>query len=213
MRYLYLHGFASGPTSSKGVYLTEQMQALGLTLECLDFNIGGFESLTISRQVEQTLAAMGDQPATVIGSSLGGLTAAWAAERSRQVERLILLAPAFQFTHIMAQSLGTDALAAWEQTGSRPFFHYVEGRELNLDYSFWRDALSLDEQQLQRPLPTLIIHGRGDDVVPLDVSSTYAASRPWVELRSVTSDHSLSDQKQVIWELLQAFCDLVPAQP
>ncbi len=212
MRYLYLHGFASGPTSSKGVYLTEQMQALGLTLECLDFNVGGFESLTISRQVEQTLAAVGDQPATVIGSSLGGLTAAWAAQRSRQVERLILLAPAFQFVQTMGQSLGAAALATWAQVESRPFFHYVQGCELNLNYDFWRDALSLDERQLQRPVPTLIIHGRGDAVVPLEVSSTYAASRPWVELRSVESDHSLGDQKGVIWELMQAFCHLVPVQ-
>ncbi len=210
MRYLYLHGFASGPTSSKGVYLAEQMQALGLSLECLDFNVGGFESLTISRQIEQTLAAMGDQPATVIGSSLGGLTAAWAAERSRQVTRLILLAPAFQFVKIMEQSLGTEALAAWQAAGSRPFFHYAQGSELNLEYGFWCDALSLDERQLQRPVPTLIVHGRGDTVVPLEVSSTYAASRPWVELRPVEGDHSLGNQKRDIWALLQAFCEFTP---
>lgn len=208
MRYFYLHGFASGPSSSKAVYLAEQMQALGLTLECLDFNSGGFESLTISRQVEQTLAAIGDQPATVIGSSLGGLTAAWVAERSRLVERLILLAPAFQFAMIIRQSLGAEALAVWAEIGSRPFFHYVEGQELSLDYGFWRDAESLSEQQLQRPVPTLIIHGRADGVVPLEVSSTYAATRPWVELRSVDSDHSLGDQKAEIWALMQAFCEL-----
>jgi pimeloyl-ACP methyl ester carboxylesterase len=209
--YLYLHGFASSARSAKGVYLQQQLQhQYGIDLQLPDFNQGGFEQLTISRQIEQARAALLDTPTVLIGSSLGGLTAAWVADSSPQVKRLVLLAPAFQFADRWLAALGAEALTEWRSQGQREFFHYGEGRPLPLSYRFVDDARQYDETRLQRPVPTTILHGQRDEVVPISVSRTYAASRPWVKLHELDSDHSLGDRAALatIWQTLQDVCQL-----
>jgi hypothetical protein len=97
--YIYLHGFASSPQSSKAQYLRDRFSQWGLNLNILDLNGGDFSRLTLTRQIQQTQAIFPPAhiPVTVIGSSFGGLTAAWLAEKCPQIQRLILLAPAFGF--------------------------------------------------------------------------------------------------------------------
>ncbi|MBW4549590.1 MAG: alpha/beta fold hydrolase [Aphanocapsa sp. GSE-SYN-MK-11-07L] len=95
--YIYLHGFASGPKSTKAVYLSDRFANAGVPLVVPDLNQDNFYHLTLSRQIAQVEALLPvDTPITLIGSSFGGLTAAWVAQRCPQVARLILLAPAFQ---------------------------------------------------------------------------------------------------------------------
>ena len=82
----------------------------------------------------------------------------------------------------------------------------VRGRSLPLHYQFIVDASKYQEQQLQRPLPTLILHGRYDDVIPIQSSRDYASQRPWVELIELESDHSLTNVMPDIWQAIQQFC-------
>ena len=205
--YIYLHGFASGPTSAKGVFLQKQLkQTYDIDLLVPDFNQGGFSTLTISRQIAQVTDLLaGDRPAVAIGSSLGGLTAAWVAERSPQIQQLVLLAPAFEFGRRWAKAVGPEALADWKTSGQRLFYHYGQKTELPLHYAFVEDALQYTEAGLQRAVPTQIIHGTNDDAVPVQVSRTYASDRPWVTLQEVDSDHSLGDAptKTIIWQTVQ----------
>jgi uncharacterized protein len=97
--YIYLHGFASSPNSAKAKYFYSAFAELGINLKIPDLNGGNFSQLTITRQIEQVLAQFPPfpTPVTLIGSSLGGFTAALIAEKSLQVQRLVLLAPAFEF--------------------------------------------------------------------------------------------------------------------
>lgn len=113
--YFYLHGFASGPGSSKGVYLRDRFQSQGLELQIPDLNQGDFLNLTLTRQIHQVQALFPPppEPVILIGSSLGGLSAAWIAEKSPQVQQLILLAPAFEFLPRWLEELGDEQVRAW----------------------------------------------------------------------------------------------------
>jgi hypothetical protein len=52
----------------------------------------------------------------------------------------------------------------------------------------------------------LIVHGRRDDVIPVEKSQNYAACyRDKVRLLEVDSDHRLSDQLPLIWEQVESF--------
>lgn len=219
MRYLYLHGFTAGPSSHKGRFFRDRLAALGLELERLDFNEGGFENLTLTRQVEQTERAIAQGPpgpVCLIGSSFGGLTAAWVAERAacrpttavNPIASLVLLAPAFGFPRSWGETEpGATELAAWEAAGTRLVYHHAEARDLPLKYEFWRDS-SADHWQahhLQHPVPTLIVHGQQDEVIPLTRSQDYARDRPWVKLMAIPGDHALMEASDVLWQAAAAF--------
>ena len=49
-----------------------------------------------------------------------------------------------------------------------------------------------DAMRLYPPAPTILIHGRGDDVVPAQVSVDFAAEHPEVCLELVDDDHRLA---------------------
>ncbi|MEM9156225.1 MAG: YqiA/YcfP family alpha/beta fold hydrolase [Cyanobacteria bacterium P01_F01_bin.33] len=204
--FLYLHGFASGPQSAKGVYLRDRFQTCGVSLHLLDLNQDNFTHLTLTRQIEQVSAALPTESITLIGSSLGGLTAAWVAERHLQVTRLVLLAPAFEFVARWRDRLGKETIETWRAQTYLEVYHYAVGKTLPLHYAFLPDASNYSEMKLKRNVPTLILHGRQDDVVPLAASQTYAASRPWVHLTELDSDHALGNVKAEIWQAIQSFC-------
>lgn len=210
MRYIYLHGFASTPESAKAVYLRDGFAAAKISLEVPDLNQGDFSHLTLTRQMAYvaSLFPCDETPVTLIGSSLGGLTSAWLAQKYSQVQQLILLAPAFGFlSHWLAQ-LGDEQLQQWQTSGYLSVYHYGEKRPLPLHYQFVDDARQYQETQLVRPIPTLILHGQQDEVIPISASRAYTSSRPWVQLIELNSDHSLIEVMPQIWEATQRFCQL-----
>lgn len=195
MDYIYLHGFASSPNSAKAQYFYSSFAELGINLKIPDLNGGDFSQLTITRQIEQVKAEFPPFPApvTLIGSSLGGLTAAFLAEKSLQVQKLVLLAPAMEFLSHWLPQLGSAKLKQWQEEQYLIVYHYAEKRSLPLSYNFVLDAANYQDKQLLRPVPTLIIHGCNDEVIPITASRNYAASRPWVKLIELNSDHALAD--------------------
>lgn len=203
---LYLHGFASSPHSAKGLFLQQKFQSLGIALQLPDLNQGDFSHLTLTRQIAQVEELLPSGSVLLIGSSLGGLVAAWVAERNLQVSHLVLLAPAFNFVCYYQQRLGSEALNLWQQQGYRPVFHHHEQREMPLHYQFLEDARQYRDQDLSRPLPTLILHGREDEVIPIAASREYQTSRPWVKLRELESDHALTHGRETIWQELIHWC-------
>jgi len=192
MRYLYLHGFASGPNSKKGLAFAAHFAALGRSLERLDLRVPSFEHLRLSAMIEATRAAIGgpDDRAVLLGSSLGGLTAARVAERDPRVRALVLLAPAFQLAHRWRTSLGAD-LEAWRRTGWREVHDHTTGGLARVDFAFFEDAAALDAGYPDVRVPTLVLHGLSDDVVPIERSRDFAAGRTHVRLVELPDGHEL----------------------
>jgi pimeloyl-ACP methyl ester carboxylesterase len=204
--YLYLHGFASSPQSMKARYLADRFHSAGIKLIIPDLNQEDFYHLTLSRQIHQVEELLpSNTPVTLIGSSFGGLTAAWLGERNLQVDRLILLAPAFQFLKHWIPKLGNEQMQRWQTEQSLMTYHYGKAEMLPIGYSFVTDLASYDETNIQRPVPTLILHGQHDEVIPIQASRDFAAQRPWVTLIELDSDHSLGNVQPDIWQAIQAF--------
>lgn len=211
--FLYLHGFASGPRSHKAQVLRAQFESLGLSLAVPDLNQGDFTHLTLSRNIRQAtnLILAQTEPTVIIGSSLGGLTAAWVAEQPDlrgRISKLVLLAPAFQFLAQWLPRLGTEKLEQWRNNGTLPVDHYTEQRSIPLDYGFVADAQGYRDEDLQAAIPTLILHGTQDEVIAIEASRAYATARPWVKLVELPSDHALGNVAPDIWQHTHQFLNL-----
>lgn len=205
--YLYLHGFASGPQSKKSRYLCDRLTEQGIPLQRPDLNQKDFFNLTLTRQIRQceAILAQDPKPWTIIGSSFGGLTAAWLGQRNLQVKRLVLLAPAFNFLAHWQSRLGTEALQQWQASGSTEVYHYAEQRSLPLGYGFWQDASQYAETALTRVVPTLILHSVADEIIPIEASRAFAAQRNWCHLTELQSDHALGDVLSTLWDKISGF--------
>ena len=208
--YIYLHGFASSPRSNKASYLRDRFAQVNVELIVLDLNQGDFSKLTLTRQIQQTIDAFPDPETSVIliGSSFGGLTCAWVAQQKLQVKKMILLAPAFGFPNSWYSKLQPEQIEQWRESGYLSVYHYGEKRSLWLHYEFLGDADKYPVSGLKRFLPTLIIHGLRDDVVPIEVSRNYVDKHPQARLIELDSDHGLNDVKERIWQETKDFLKL-----
>ena len=207
MQYIYLHGFASSPNSTKARYISDRFAEHQIPLSIPDLNYGDFSHLTISRQIQQVAPVL-TIPTTIIGSSLGGLTAAHLGQRYTLVEKLILLAPAFGFLSHWLPTLGEGITQNWQENKYIQVYHYGEGKEMPLSYDFLADAHQYQEDLLQRSLPTLIFHGKHDDVIPMQASQDFAINRPWVKFIELDSDHTLVNVMPEIWQTIKLFVQI-----
>jgi pimeloyl-ACP methyl ester carboxylesterase len=197
-RLLYLHGFGSGPGSQKAVRLADRFARRGVPLERLDLRVPSLERLRLTAILEATRAAIGGarDRAVLIGSSLGGLAAARLAEDEPRVSALVLLAPAFRFHERWRERLGDEGFRAWRDTGWIETMDFAEQRMTRVDFGFAEDVRRLEESRggdgwPDVRVPTLILHGRADDVILLESSRRFAAGRPHVELVELDDGHEL----------------------
>jgi pimeloyl-ACP methyl ester carboxylesterase len=203
-RIVYLHGFASGPTSKKAQFFRERFAELGIGLEIPDLAEGKFEQLTITGQLQVIERACRGEPVSLIGSSMGGYLAALYAARHPETEKLVLMAPAFCFASRWPETLGDEAMERWKHTGVLPVFHYGEGREMALGYQLMEDA-SQYEAYPRFQQPTLVFHGTNDSVVPPGYSIAFCQQNLTARLRLMESDHELLNVLDDMWMETQAF--------
>ncbi len=112
-----MHGFASGPSSSKARFFQDRFAQLGIGLEIPDLAEGNFEGLTITGQLNVIERTAAGDPVSLIGSSMGGYLAALYAARHPEVEKLVLLAPAFSFPTRWPEEVGEGKMEEWRRTG------------------------------------------------------------------------------------------------
>ena len=198
MRVVYLHGFASSPQSGKAQFFAEKFGALGVPFAAPQLDEGNFEGLTISGQLRVVEREVRGEPVVLMGSSLGGYLAALYAARHAEVEKLVLLAPAFQFPTRWRARYTAEELELWRRRGTIPFFHYGFKQERELGFKIVDDALQYEDEPAF-PQPALVLHGRRDEVVPAELSKAFAERHPNVTLRLVDSGHELTDVLDRLW--------------
>jgi uncharacterized protein len=199
MRVVYLHGFASGPQSGKARFFAERFGARGVPFVAPRLDEGDFEGLTISGQLKVVEKEVGEGPVVLMGSSLGGYLAALYAARHREaVEKLVLLAPAFQFPTRWRARYSDRQLEEWRVKGTIPFYHYGFQQERGLGFQIVEDAARFEDEP-EFGQPALVLHGRRDDVVPVELSKVFAERHKNVVLRVVESGHELTDVLELLW--------------
>lgn len=192
MRYVYLHGFASGPASTKAHAFLNALEARRIHLEIPALDGGDFEHLTVSGQLSVLESLLAGEPARLIGSSLGGYLAALYASTHPEVSRIVLLAPAFDFAHLFQRSTPPEALTRWRESGWADVFHHSTGAPRPIHYGLLEDAHQYPATP-EFPQSALIFHGTADDVVPIALSRAFARTHPNVELIELPSGHELVD--------------------
>ncbi|MCL4813124.1 MAG: alpha/beta fold hydrolase [Vicinamibacteraceae bacterium] len=217
MEVVYLHGFASSSASSKAAMFRERLAPYGIACHCPDLNDPDFSTLTITRmlgQVERLMAAIDRQPIVLVGSSLGGYVAWHAAARAAAagtpVDRLVLMAPAFEFGRRDAV-IGPAEIEEWRRTGWRVFHHYVYDEPRRVHYELFADAQQYDPERAAVDAPTLIFQGRHDEVVDPAMVERFAAARPNCRVRLLDDGHQLAASMETVWEESAAFLGLTRA--
>ena len=188
---VYLHGFSSSPGGNKGTFARCWAEDRGIPFHAPDLNLPTFETLTLSAQVEAVEALLRSLPAppVLIGSSLGGFIATAVAQRGAALRSLILLAPAIHFAR---RRMTVPVWAAYRERGELEVFHHGAGRPLRLGPELLRDLPNWVEDETWRiPVPTVILHGRWDEAVPLAESEAYRDRNPGTVLHVLEDDHGL----------------------
>jgi len=203
-RIVYLHGFASGPTSEKAQFFRQRFAQLGIGLDIPDLADGNFERLTITGQLEVIERASRGEPVTLIGSSMGGYLATLFAARHMEVEKLVLMAPAFCFSTRWPETLGQTTMEEWQRSGVLKVFHYSQGRTIELGYQLIQDGRQYEDYPPVQQ-PTLIFHGKNDTVVPADLSVQFAGRYPQAQLHLMESDHELLNVLDDMWMETEEF--------
>lgn len=196
-RWLYLHGFASGPNSHKGRALAAHYAARGVELTRLDARRPSLEHLRLSAIIAATRDAIGGprDRAVLFGSSLGGLTACRVAEQDARVCALVLLAPAFRLIERWRARMGEREWGAWQARGYLEIDDYAEKRRARVDFGFVEDALAVESEGGGWPdvrVPTLIVHGVHDETVDIATTRAWAQGKRHVRLVEVDDGHELA---------------------
>lgn len=223
---IYLHGFASSPSSKKATIFRVPLEAQGVRYLVPDLNVPDFQHITLTAMLERVAETIrgvpDDGPLYLVGSSMGALVALHFYDRYRQtpegerLSKLVLLAPGFDFMDNRDRTMGDDWREQWEAQGSWPFFNYAQGREVPVHYGLIKDLAHYDSYAVPIEIPILIYHGTEDTVVHPDQSHRFIEVNPRnVTLHWVDSDHELLNATQQILEGMSAFfdLDLLPDSP
>jgi len=206
MRFVWLHGFASGPTSTKARYVGERLAKKGQLLEIPDLNEPAFRDLTVTRMLEQVarIAGQAEDRIVLFGSSLGGYTAAtYAARHPGQIAATVLLAPAFDLARRWEERMPGAELEKWRNDGVFPFDHHARGRKEELSIGFLEDAARYDPFPLPSA-PTLVLQGTVDDVVDPALAREFAARmKGRARLVELPDGHELTADLPRLWREME----------
>ena len=141
-----------------------------------------------------------DLPLAVVGSSAGGAVASELVARGAAVDALVML----------AAPAGWRSYAADPATGVRRITEEAGmalPAETRADPTAWFDefdSVTAERSIAQITVPTLIVHGSADDVVPIDHARRLAERAPRAELRILAgAGHQLRRDNEAVAIVLQ----------
>jgi len=170
---------------------------------------GRFTDYTLSDWIADGRTAIttlqGGPPLTIVGNSLGGWIAWLMAREFQEVERLILIAPAFNMMGVRAQSISLERRHKWHRTGWMPWDDEPGHKDWPLSWKWVEESEAYWNTTFDRlrPVKTTILHGLHDTVILPKGSQEFAeqllARDPAypLELDLIDGDHRLSGPEHV----------------
>ena len=216
---VYVHGFASHQRGEKALYFRDRFSERGYPFLTFDHrghgdSSGTMKELTVTRNLEDLgvlLAAhRGDYKRCIlIGSSMGGQTAAWvAAGHPGRITANLLIAPGLRFLENRKKDLGPKGLEELETQGEvtvrNEWVEVAIGKEMLMDAAQYPVEKLLSNYKT----PTLILHGIEDQTVPFEDSISFtqgSTARPHELLLIAGGDHRLTDHKEILFETMHGF--------
>lgn len=215
----YLHGFASDQHGDKVLFLRDRFTSIGCAFLAFDHrghgrSSGTMTELTISRNLEDLEAVLHDHGRAyarriLVGSSMGGQTAAWyAARHPDEIAANALIAPGFRFIERRKEELGPKGLEQLRKDGRITYRN--QWVKATVGPALFDDAGQYTVDRLL-PLyrtPALLLHGTEDDSVPFEDSVVFTKltkARPLELLLIAGGDHRLTDWKETLFSTMEAF--------
>ncbi|THJ21197.1 MAG: alpha/beta hydrolase [Nitrospira sp. CG24E] len=222
---LFITGFLSKRWGNKSKALVQWCEEKGWGFCCYDVrgfgeSDGNFTDYTLSdwiadaRTVLRTLDT--GPPLTLVGNSLGGWIAWLMAQELEQIERLVLIAPAFNMMGLRAKSIDPERRQTWQGNGWMPWDDEPAHRDWPLSWKWVEESEAYWKTSFDRlrHVSTTVLHGLQDSVILPGGSRQFVeqllakdASFP-VELNLITGDHRLGTS-----ENMERFHQLVVGQP
>ena len=192
--FVYLHGFASGPLSKKAAAFKKKFEEIGVSLNFPDLEGGDFENMTLTSQIKIVLDLLDQiqsEKVCLIGSSMGGYLATLVAQQRVKIRATYLIAPGFNFLERWVRSLELDCADETCWGPKIQIFHYRYNKIKYICTDIFKDAKNWNTLALNREVPSRIVHGTHDEVVPIDESIKFNSRHPRCSLKELDSDHGL----------------------
>lgn len=209
-RIVYLHGFGSGPRSTKVSLLADICDRLGLALTTPDLNLPTFGSLSVDAMVDMARYVLAEERRRTIafGSSLGAavLLRALAQQQVLSVERVVLFAPVIDHRAALLRMVGPGGEEQWRQAGAFEFQHYAAGRRLQVTYDLIDHPPVLDDAALARiDVPVLLLRAADDPVATVEETERLMRVMPNATSATVQTDHQFARAFYDSWEVIGQF--------
>lgn len=202
---IMIHGFSSSKNTPNFITIADFLTEKGIASFRFDIyghgeSDGNLEDITVSEAVDDAKEAInyimdkGYTNVALLGSSFGGLTSIIAASQMPDLKFLILKSPVSNYEEKEKTTKPPAELKEWKRTGQM-MYEKSDGSETHIHYSFYEDFKNNDGYTFAPSIhiPTLIVHGENDEVVPVAQSIKTSKLIPDCKLIIVKSaDHRYS---------------------
>lgn len=211
---LFITGLLSKRWGNKSTSLAQWCQEQTWGFCCYDVrgfgdSEGTFTDYTLSDWIEDARTVLrtivNGPPVTIVGNSLGGWIAWFMAQEFEQVNRLILLAPAFNMMGVRARAISVERRHDWHSAGWMPWDDDPAHKDWPLSWKWVEESEAHWKTSFDRlrHVKTTILHGLQDTVILASGSKDFVEQlllrdRAFpVELNLMTGDHRLSRPEHV----------------
>lgn len=205
-RWIHLPGLGTGVRSTKGAELARRLSARGIRLDTVDLRVPDFPGMRLPSMLGAARAALGPPGtrAVVFGTSLGGHLAVRLAREDRRVVALVLFSPALDLAAI--REAHPWPCRMWRTAGWIPWWDKTERRHRPLGAALLADLI---DARTPPPVavPTLVVHGLRDTLVPVAGSRSWVSGDARVRLLEVDAGHDLAAALPEVMTEVEDFLD------
>jgi len=183
--WIHLHGFATDVWGSKIEFARNYFKRTGtFSFFAMDMDYEKHTTTEVLDVLEALVLGFSQrfENITLCGSSHGAYVAVnYLRFRKRgNIKTLLLLAPSFETLGLIIKELGEEKVSGWLK-GKEPLRLTEEGREVEIREDFAADIVEV-----------VIVHGKRDEVVPVERSRLFASKVRVKRFIEVEDDHQLS---------------------
>ena len=204
--WVHLHGFATDIQGSKIELLRNRFRnTKEYSFFAMDMDYEKHTTTQVLDLLEVLITGFSQKfkEITLCGSSHGGYVGVnlLRFRIKGNITRLVLLAPSFETLNLILKEVGKERAKDWLE-GKEPLKIVEEDREVEITKDWARDIIDkgyeiITEEQVRFPtepeVRITIIHGRKDEIVPIERTRLFVSKVRVEEYIEVDDDHQLSE--------------------
>jgi uncharacterized protein len=215
------HGFSSSKDRPTYTALNDMLAKKNISSFRFDFfghgeSEGKFEDITIDEAVDDILQAInylkeqGYKKIGLLGSSFGGISSIMATSKTKDLFLLALKSPVSNYFDKETETKDKQELKDWKTKGYR-FYVSGDGTQHKLKYSFFEafEGNNGYEVAPKIKIPTLIVHGDADKIVPYKQSVKTSKLIPNCKLHTVVGANHRYDNNDHRDEMLKVLVEFI----